>query len=208
YLRLTKIILETNDNPAPFFAPLQGPLPEGFTEADKLRTLRSFQIVKEIESKPVANPLEIQYFSAAPFLFGADRVMKFSAKPVGGEKQQILPEDPSENYLHESLIARMGEKEDVCFDFKIQVRNKDETGLDIEDATAVWDEGKTPFINVAKIVIQTPQKNIDSPKNIKECEELVFTPWHSLAEHQPLGGINRLRKEVYLASKSHRDTGK
>ena len=35
-------------------------------------------------------------------------------------------------------------------------------------------------------------------------EELVFNPWQSLAAHQPLGGINRLRKPVYLSSAEHR----
>ena len=30
-------------------------------------------------------------------------------------------------------------------------------------------------------------------------ENLSYTPWHSLAEHRPLGGINRARKVVYRA---------
>ena len=37
-----------------------------------------------------------------------------------------------------------------------------------------------------------------------QCERLVFTPWHSLAAHQPIGSINRLRKAVYEASAQHR----
>ena len=31
------------------------------------------------------------------------------------------------------------------------------------------------------------------------CENLSFTPWHSLPEHRPIGGIIRVRKAVYLA---------
>ena len=39
--------------------------------------------------------------------------------------------------------------------------------------------------------------------NARSCRErpenLSFTPWHSLPEHRPIGGINRVRKAVYLA---------
>ncbi|MDH3914498.1 MAG: hypothetical protein OEU09_24750, partial [Rhodospirillales bacterium] len=60
---------------------------------------------------------------------------------------------------------------------------------------------------VAKITIPAPQKNIDGPQQVERCEALAFTPWHSLADHQPLGSINRLRKAVYLASEAHRAAG-
>ncbi len=70
-----------------------------------------------------------------------------------------------------------------------------------------WNAGDFPFVNVARIVIPAPQKHINSKKAEAECEKLVFTPCHSLAAHQPLGGINRLRKAVYLASKDHRGGG-
>ena len=31
------------------------------------------------------------------------------------------------------------------------------------------------------------------------CENLSYTPWHSLPDHRPIGGINRARKVVYEA---------
>ena len=33
---------------------------------------------------------------------------------------------------------------------------------------------------------------------------MAFSPWNGLAEHGPMGGINRLRKAVYLASQAKR----
>ncbi len=33
---------------------------------------------------------------------------------------------------------------------------------------------------------------------------MAFSPWNALAEHRPLGGINRLRQAVYLASQAKR----
>ena len=52
--------------------------------------------------------------------------------------------------------------------------------------------------------IVAPQEDIDSAEHKAQCERLVFTPWHSLAAHQPIGSINRLRKAVYEASAQHR----
>ncbi|MGH8558039.1 MAG: hypothetical protein ACRESZ_11365, partial [Methylococcales bacterium] len=94
YLRLNRVLDTQNDDPGGFFAPLKLRDPR-VSEADKQRILEyieaehieeddikrildSFTIVGQIQSAPVANPLGIQYFSAAPFLFGPDRVMKFS----------------------------------------------------------------------------------------------------------------------------------
>ena len=202
YLRLTKTIRENNDDAAQFFAPLQVEVP-GVSDAQKARIARSFQLIQRLQAVPVANPLEVRYFGAAPFLFGADRVMRFSAEPWGGEKPQLLSETPSEDYLHHALVKTMRRRQDICFDFKVQVRGKGE-GLDIEDASTVWDEAETPYVNIARITIPAPQKRIDGPKRVEHCESLVFTPWHSLADHQPLGSINRLRKAVYLASEAHR----
>ena len=202
YLRLDQVIHANNDDPTNFFAPLNPQVP-GFTDEQRARTLKTFQVVQEIKSKPVANPLDVQYFGAAPFLFGPDRVMRFSVDPCNGEQTQILPEVITDNYLREALNARMQESNDICFDFKVQVRGKDDQGLDIEDATAVWDETETPYVTVARITISSPQK-VDDPKNVEACIDRVFNPWNALESHQPLGSINRLRKDVYLASAEHR----
>ncbi len=203
YLRLTQVIHQHDDNPLPFFAPLFNPSASGLTPAELLRTKRSAEVLEEIQAKPVANPLGVQYFSAAPFLFGPARVMKFSAVPAGGEQPQLFPADISENYLREALRARMQRKKNVVFNFKIQVRKKGEEGLDIEDASTVWDESRFPFVTVARITIPTPQE-IPEPDADDDCEKRVFTPWHSLKAHRPLGSINRLRKDVYIASATHR----
>ena len=102
----------------------------------------------------------------------------------------------------------------VCFDFKIQVLGIDQvledrnskigetTGDLIEDATRVWDENAFPFTNVAKIII--PTSSTKDKSLLIDCESRAFNPWHSLAAHQPLGGINRLRKPVYISSAANR----
>ena len=57
---------------------------------------------------------------------------------------------------------------------------------------------KSAPIPVATLTVE-PQA-FDTPERMREVEEMSFDPWHALAEHRPLGGINRARKAVYAAS--------
>lgn len=189
YLEVTKIQLANHDDIRPFFAQMT-------PEKEKTRA-----VVAKIKQTNVGNPLESPYFSAAPFLFGPDRVAKFSATPRSAEKTPV-PENPSTNYLREamkkSLDPAIGKP--AVFDFKVQLRNDD--SLPIEDATAEWPETTAPPQKVATIEID-PQ-NFDNPFQVTECEHMAFTPWHGLTAHQPIGGINRLRRGVYIESSKFR----
>jgi hypothetical protein len=67
----------------------------------------------------------------------------------------------------------------------------------------IWPEEEENYLDVARIIIP-PHQDVDSPDAQESCDNLVFTPWHSLAAHQPVGGINRLRLDVYRTSAMHR----
>ena len=219
YLRLDRVLDRDNDVAEGFFAPLQLQNPAiteeqrrgilAYIEKEDIspeaiqRIAESFGIVRQIQSTPVANSLGIQYFSAAPFLFGSDRVMKFSAKPVAVVPPTAVPTPPPDNYLRDALTETLSRNEQLQFDFLLQIR-KGGDDLGIENASSLWDEAKYPFISVAKITIPVPQSEVDSTENKRDCEKLAFTPWHSRIEHQPIGSINRLRKSVYHASADHR----
>lgn len=141
--------------------------------------------------KKHANPLEIRYWSTTPYQFGP-KVVKFSAQPCLNKSSQI-PENPSDNYLREAMKAQLAHGE-ACFDFMIQFQTDPEQ-MPIEDPGRAWSEAHSPFQKVATIRI--PAQNFDSEEQMEFCENLSFTPWHSLPEHRPLGGVNRARKEVY-----------
>ena len=217
YQRLTNALLASPSGVDPRAAFAEG---SDWTDEDRENLKKTLKSLGQIKSKIVRNPLEVQYFAAAPSTFGNDRVMKFSAAPCGGEKTQIPFNDPSEatpNYLHEALASTMSQGENVCFDLKIQVQSIDQVKADrknsdvskgdlIEDATREWD--KIPFLNVAKITIPTPQAVDLADPTQQDCKSQAFNPWHSLAEHKPLGGINRLRRPVYIHSADNRRQGK
>jgi hypothetical protein len=68
-----------------------------------------------------------------------------------------------------------------------------------------WDESESPFRKVATVRIFA--QDLDSPEMRAfraSCETLSFSPWHALAVHKPLGGINRLRRVAYEQSVRHR----
>lgn len=203
YLRLTQVIHEDDDTADRFFLPLT-PESSGFSAEQVATTKQSFKVIQQIGSKPVSDPLQIRYFGAAPFRFGDNNVMRFAVVPSDGEVPQQAPENPSANYLGETLAKRMNDNEAIAFDFMVQVRSNKDPDLELENATTHWDESEFKFIKVATIKIHAPQRNINSAKHERFCENLVFTPWHSLVAHEPLGGINRLRKDVYDTSSSSR----
>ena len=183
------------------------------TPDQTLRAKRSQQIVGRITAgeansnagaffPPPASAVDNPYFSASAFAFGDDRVMRFRANPVNRSLEAPEVSDP--NYLRTALIKRL-KADEVVFDFAIQLRTADQLDIatDIENASTEWNDD---YITVAKITI--PIQEFDSPEQREKCEKLFFTPWHGIEEHLPLGGINRLRKEVYLGSVRHRNLPK
>jgi hypothetical protein len=214
YLKVTQLQLRLNDDSDKIFKTLFGVLPDpGFPPIAPMtpEEIRKTQaIAQTIGSSKLGNPLDAQYFSAAPFLFGKDRVAKFSAAPRGSPNTPF-PATLSDNFLREALKKSLDvtnkDAKPAEFVFQVQIRPDglkfDDPAFPIEDASAEWKaDGAAKFQDVAVIAI--PPQDFDNPLRITECEHLAFTPWHGLDEHQPLGGINRLRLGVYTASSKRR----
>lgn len=193
YLELNRALVEHNDDVGKTFATFAAKVPPE-------RAKRAGQINAQIRAIEMANPLQSRYFSAAPFLFGKDRVMKFGVRPLDNG-QSAMPANPCPNYLREAAIEHLRQKS-ASFEFLVQVRPATSEDLAVEDVTVEWDEAVTEFQPVARITI--PVQEFDSADSRVLCEKLFFTPWHSIEEHRPLGGINRLRKAVYVESSRHR----
>jgi hypothetical protein len=139
----------------------------------------------------MTNPLTSRYWSSVPFALGTAAI-KYSAAPCGG----TLTEGrlgSSANALREAMAAHLAARE-ACFDFMVQFQI-DPVTMPVEDSSIEWDERVSPFIKVARIRI--PPQTFDSPLQMQYAENLSFTPWHSLPEHRPIGGVNRIRKSVY-----------
>ncbi len=198
------------ESPAKFFG-IQ--LAKGGAAAERAK--KTLQIVGRIRAANVAagafqpqpaSPVDCRYFSGAPFLFGDGSVMKFSAAPLDAPAEP-KPNVADPNYLRNALIERLAVREEgkpVVFKFQVQRRDASSLNVaeDIENVCNEWPESKFEFVTVATLTI-LPQ-DFDSPERRTECESLFFTPWHGVAEHRPLGGINRMRRAVYEASSNFR----
>jgi hypothetical protein len=154
---------------------------------------KSARIGLEARRNPTCH-LDIPYWSTTPYLFGENRAVKYIARPSSATKS-ALPPRLTDEYLHDALKAHLL-KSEASFDFLIQLQ-RDERTTPIEDATVEWKEGDSPYIPVARIKI--PMQDVDGSSRPQRCEEVAFNPWNCLAEHRPLGSLNRARKAIYPA---------
>lgn len=173
---------------------------------------KELKILSAIKGKHVASPLQIRYWSGTPFWLGPasggpGRAVKYLVVPRQSDRS-VAPEhagDLAEDYLTQALVIGLQTHEAV-FDFKVQLQT-DPEAMPVEDVSVEWKEEDSEPVTVAVLRIP-PQKVFgESPLAVDaasalaaQVESMSFNPWHALAEHRPIGGMNRLRKVVYQAS--------
>ena len=161
------------------------------------------KVLRAALSKKPASPLGITYWSATPYALD-DRAVKYSARPHPRPANVPEPTDMlSPDRLRATMSAHL-DRAEARFDFLVQVRTPPKNRkMPVEDASVEWSDANAPFRKVATIVI--PPQTFDTPDQMEFCQNLSYTPWHSLPVHRPLGGINRARKDTYevLSKKRH-----
>jgi hypothetical protein len=166
----------------------------------KLRFPSEFWLALKANFNLMVNPLFQQYWSMTPYRFGLDPSKKFAVKYTAKPRVHRMPG------FWTRQITRLGWKfslkeelnntlagNEMWFDFYIQ-RYVDQR-TPIENSKVEWTENVSKLERVAKIVI--PMQDCISSKQDCFCENLSFSPWHSLPEHKPLGLVNRVRKVAY-----------
>ncbi len=159
--------------------------------------LHELQVARAITRRRMANPVDGRYWSMTPYLFGTTQC-KFSARSA--DPPSPFNQTSTPNFLRDNLCVHLAALT-AEFDFMVQLRG-DPAKMPIEDPTIEWSETGASFVPVARITI--PPQQFDQPAHQVRCENLSFTPWHGLAAHRPLGGINRVRRTVYEAVSSLR----
>ncbi len=153
---------------------------------------------------PLTHPLGDNYYSQVPFRYG-DHVAKFALVPVSPalaslkDRQVGLRGRP--NGLREVVIDFF-RRHPAEWELRVQLRTNART-MPIEDASIEWPEGESLYQPIARITIPT-QEAYSPARQVYVDDILSFNAWHCIAEHQPLGSIQRLRKEVYEASSRYR----
>lgn len=151
------------------------------------------KILRKAFGMKVGNPLDIDYHSATPYKLGpTSSKMKFKSCP---KAKQEPPKHTAPDYLGIRLAKYLDEK-GHCFDLYVQP-NKDKRKNKIENSQIHWKTKKSPFIKVGRLTIpQQPKKEIQGRD--QACQDMSFNPWRAPVENRPMGGVNRIRLEVYV----------
>lgn len=149
-------------------------------------------VMQALYSPVHSSPFEVQYYSNVPFLLGDGQAVQYSLKPCSRARSKI-PVQPAENYL-QAAMARTLEAGAWTFDFMVQLQT-DSHRMPIEDATIKWPESISPYVTVARL--RLPAQRFDSDEQMSFADVLRYNPWHSRAEHRPLGNSNRARRTMY-----------
>ena len=160
--------------------------------------------VQTLGGAPNTHPLGETYYTQAPFRHG-EFIAKLSLAPVSpnlteltGDKVETTDRnDALREVIRESMI-----EQDGVWELRVQLCT-DLEEMPIEDASAIWDEKQSPYITVARVTVPS-QLSWENGTSDTQDNALAFSPWHGLAAHQPLGGVNRVRKPVYDASAKFR----
>jgi len=153
-------------------------------------------------AKPV-HPLGATYYSQTPFRYG-DHIAKFQFVPVSGIKDYADETidatgrpDANREAMNELLTEQGG-----VWELRVQL-NTDLDKMPIEDASAEWDEDESPYRTVARLTVEPQAAWVHGDSERLE-DRLSYSVWHGLAAHQPLGSVNRARKDTYEFSSDYR----
>ncbi|VTU20926.1 hypothetical protein SRS16CHR_02740 [Variovorax sp. SRS16] len=152
-------------------------------------------VMQSLFIKTQSSPFEAPYFSCVPYLMGEGQAMQYSVWPRSTKRTPIprLPLRPPDDYLRQAMVASLAEG-DVEFDIRLQMQTHPHL-MPIENAGVLWPEKLSPRVTVA--TLRLPRQTFDSPLQMDFAKRLSYNPWHTIAEHRPLGNQSRARKRMY-----------
>jgi hypothetical protein len=142
--------------------------------------------------------LHERFFSLSAYKLG-DLNIKVSAAACT-PKPLVNPDRKDANFLRSQMKSELAQA-DGCFNLMVQPQVAGKA-MPVEDPTVEWKESDSAFVKVATITV--PKQEFDTQQQNDFCEALSFNPWHSLEAHRPIGGLNRIRKAVYLEDSRYR----
>jgi hypothetical protein len=152
-------------------------------------------IMQQLFIKTQTSPFEAPYFSCVPYLLGEGRAMQYSVWPKSNKRSRIprLPFRPPDDYLRDAMVAALNAG-DVELDIRLQLQT-DPHLMPIENNAVLWPERLSPRVSVA--TLRLPRQTFNSPAQMDFAKRLSYNPWHTIAEHRPLGNQSRARRRMY-----------
>ncbi|WP_327729595.1 LodA/GoxA family CTQ-dependent oxidase [Streptomyces sp. NBC_00487] len=183
----------------------------GVVHHDYESYLRDHPVTRRIlddMAKTEDSVLTATYWGVLPYAFGtesaesAERFVKYKLVPAGCAPADPAATPPEENpgYLGTDLAHRLAAG-DAAFDLLVQFRT-DAEAMPLDRATVRWDETVSAPVPVARLTLD--RQDVRGRGQAAYGANLAFNPWHSLAEHRPVGSIAEARRTVYKASADRR----
>ena len=153
---------------------------------------------------PNVDPLGETYFSVTPFRYG-EYIAKFSLAPISPEL--LLREGKKiDAHNHPDAIRDQVrhdmERIEGVWQFRVQLC-RDLKKQPVEDPTKEWKHDEAPWQRVG-ILHVSPQDSW-APEKVQAVDGgMRFSVWTGLKAHQPLGNINRARRDTYQHSSKFR----
>jgi hypothetical protein len=171
------------------------------------RPQASADLFESLTSKgmlPNTNMISHSLYTQSAFRFG-DYYGHLALFPVLDEmttRTDKVQSSDSREALRDWL-AEYFAKHGAKYEFRIQLGTSPEHHP-TEDGSVVWDEATAPYQTIATVEFP-PQDALTAERRTFWEDRMKLSPWNALAEHQPLGSINRLRKIVYNMSREKRE---
>lgn len=154
---------------------------------------------------PQVDPLGETYFSVTPFRHG-DYIAKYRLRPISealtARTGETIDTKDRPDAIREDLRQEMAVI-DGEWAFEVQLC-RDLDKQPVEDPTVEWQEDEAPFVRVATLHLPR-QDSWEAGALQRIDEEMRFSVWTGIADHQPLGDINRARKDTYRHSAEFRE---
>lgn len=152
---------------------------------------------------PSTHVLGETYYTTAALRYG-DYIAKLSAVPVSASLMPLVgktvaTDNPSSL---RDLVVEFFAQHAAEYELRAQLCTNLET-MPIEDASVAWSEQESPYQAIAKLTVPV-QEAFSPARRVYVDEVLSFNAWHCIAEHRPLGSIQRVRMQVYEASSQYR----
>jgi hypothetical protein len=161
-------------------------------------------LITQLGGAPEVHPLGETYYSQTAYRYGA-HIAKFSLAPVSPGLTERTGDKVNVHNRPDALredVADVMIEQGGTWEFRVQLCT-DLDAMPVEDPTVPWDEKASPFVTVATFTA-APQASWRNGYSQAQEDLLSYSPWHGLAAHQPLGSVNRARRETYKYSADFR----
>ena len=160
--------------------------------------------IQTLGGAPNTHPLGETYYTQVPLRHGG-YIAKISIAPVSPNLTELAGSKVDTSGRPDALREDMGEvliEQDSVWELRVQLCT-DLEKMPVEDSSVVWDEKQSPYVAVARLTVPA---QLGWERGLSEQQEqaVSYSPWHGLAAHQPIGGVNRARKPTYEMSTQFR----